>query len=131
MDEIAGKVVFLIIGAVVSFAIMKFLNRDQDSLKSFGELMAEKFNGLSKDMVNINNTIKDINQDKKEDKKDAEEIKVSVIKLQSQWHQLSQAIADVDTSAQTSNKHNREIFDLYKQHIESQNKVIDGLLKKH
>jgi chromosome segregation ATPase len=136
MDDVTKIILGAIGGAIISFVITKFLNRGEDSLKNFGDLMAEKFNSFSKDIANIIKAFDELKNEKKESKKELEGYKshidlhkIEIEGIKSKMHQLSQAIGDVDLDAQNGIKHNKEMFDIYKGTIDSYRTIIEGLLK--
>jgi hypothetical protein len=137
MDDVTKIVVGAVSGAIITFVIQKFLNRDQDSLKSFGDLLGERFNNFQIQLTQIVKTFDEFKSEKRDYAKNldafrgvVEKNNIDIEGMRSKNMQLAEAIATVDLTLTEKIKHNKEMFDLYKQTIESYNKTIEGLLKE-
>lgn len=130
---IISPVVTLLIGiAMLTYTRLTtpYYNRIDEQLKNAATVNNSEQEKIYLELRQINDKLTDIKTERKDDKTELASFRASVItlrediiKLQSQWHQISQAIGDVDADKTKDISHLKEIFEMYKS-------VLDHFMNK-
>lgn len=127
----------VVVGASVGLIIMiitrittPYYNRIDEQIKNSAVNNKSEQEKLYIELRQINDKLGDIKTERKEDRNELsifrtqlETVKQDIVKLQSQWHQISQAVGEVDADKTKDINHVRAMFDLYKT-------VLDNFMKK-
>lgn len=128
---IAGGSVGVIV-MVINRLTAPYYNRIDEQLKNAAQVNNSEQEKIYIELRQINDKLGDIKTERKEDRNELlsfrtslEMVKTDIVKLQSQWHQISQAVGEVDADKTKDFNHLKEVFEIYKT-------VLDNFMKnKH